>query len=400
MNNIDNRPASEQDYEYGEDILALTELNGGNEHNADVMLLFNNVEIYVFVEAPLPPPTADSPDSPVSLNDSVEQRLVDLINRATMGDPDDDDNELTMAILDILQPAGEKAFRSVDPRKKAEGADGGPEMMLLHHLLHVPRYFFYFKRDAPDDEPKVVPMPEEEVEKYLSDLAVGLMHSEAMNTPISFADCRELPRYSTRDLHVVEEFADSGYATLMRPVGSTSSGDDMLCKATSEPCAPKWTSLQREMAILSALHKNEYETPTGPVRTPRLMGLVVDTDLDDDTFNVVGFVRQWLPGESLDYVLRRASDGPSADDKRRWSAQIRQSVDALHSLGLVWGDGKTGNVVVGMEDKDDDNGDLFGDAWLIDFGGGLTQGWIDQDKENTAEGDRQAVKKILEALRV
>lgn len=40
----------------------------------------------------------------------------------------------------------------------------------------------------------------------------------------------------------------------------------------------------------------------------------------------------------------------------------------------------------------------YGDLWLIDFGGGWTDGWVDQDKQGTMEGDDQAVRKIVEAL--
>lgn len=40
------------------------------------------------------------------------------------------------------------------------------------------------------------------------------------------------------------------------------------------------------------------------------------------------------------------------------------------------------------------------DAWLIDFGGGWTEGWISQELAGTVEGDELAVKKIFEFLRI
>lgn len=52
------------------------------------------------------------------------------------------------------------------------------------------------------------------------------------------------------------------------------------------------------------------------------------------------------------------------------------------------GDIKTDNVLI------DDNGD----AYLVDFGGGNTMGWVDRDKYDTVEGDLQGLQKMLAAL--
>jgi len=38
------------------------------------------------------------------------------------------------------------------------------------------------------------------------------------------------------------------------------------------------------------------------------------------------------------------------------------------------------------------------DAWLIDLGGGYTEGWVDEDKAGSIEGDLQGVTKIVEHL--
>jgi len=46
-------------------------------------------------------------------------------------------------------------------------------------------------------------------------------------------------------------------------------------------------------------------------------------------------------------------------------AQIRETVDSLHDVGVIWGDGKPDNILI--HDKIDD-------AWVIDFGGGYTKG--------------------------
>jgi hypothetical protein len=38
------------------------------------------------------------------------------------------------------------------------------------------------------------------------------------------------------------------------------------------------------------------------------------------------------------------------------------------------------------------------DAWVIDFGGSYTEGWVDEELKETPEGDEQAVARILKFL--
>jgi serine/threonine protein kinase len=76
------------------------------------------------------------------------------------------------------------------------------------------------------------------------------------------------------------------------------------------------------------------------------------------------------------------------EDRLRWSMQIQNCVKCLHEAGVVWGDAKPENVLV----------DMKGDAWLIDFGGSYTPGWVDEDKQETVEGDLQGVQRIVDWL--
>lgn len=74
----------------------------------------------------------------------------------------------------------------------------------------------------------------------------------------------------------------------------------------------------------------------------------------------------------------------SVQRRRKWISQIRQAVRALHSKGIVWGDGRASNVIVDERD----------DAWLVDFGAGWTEGWVSEDLADTMEGDEQAISRI------
>lgn len=90
--------------------------------------------------------------------------------------------------------------------------------------------------------------------------------------------------------------------------------------------------------------------------------------------------------------LRCLEDGgveASEERKKKWAAQIRETVERLHEIGVIWGDGKPHNVLVHEE---------TGDVWIIDFGGGYTQGWVDEEFKESVQGDEQAVERIMKYL--
>ncbi|KAL2130963.1 hypothetical protein VTI74DRAFT_5708 [Chaetomium olivicolor] len=103
-------------------------------------------------------------------------------------------------------------------------------------------------------------------------------------------------------------------------------------------------------------------------------------------------------GLLLSYIDRRRENGGLLFEDRllhtpiplrqRWASQIQETVEQLHRTGIVWGDAKAENVII----------DKNNDAWLINFGGGYTEGWVDEDKAGTREGDLQGVAKIVEHL--
>ncbi|WZH48509.1 Protein kinase domain-containing protein [Fusarium acuminatum] len=85
-------------------------------------------------------------------------------------------------------------------------------------------------------------------------------------------------------------------------------------------------------------------------------------------------------------------DRAQLDNKRRISrlhGLIQEAVGQLHDAGIVWGDAKPDNILI----------DVNEDAWLIDFGGGYTEGWVPKNLGGTMEGDRIALEKILEYFR-
>lgn len=110
---------------------------------------------------------------------------------------------------------------------------------------------------------------------------------------------------------------------------------------------------------------------------------------DDDDF-IIGFLLTDIDGsQPLAWLVAHdePNDPPPAI-RRRWMGQIEAALSALHANDIVWGDVKAANILI---DKNDD-------AWLIDFGGGYTEGWVSKEVEGTVAGDLEGMTKLKELL--
>ncbi|CAM1500458.1 Fc.00g096200.m01.CDS01 [Cosmosporella sp. VM-42] len=106
----------------------------------------------------------------------------------------------------------------------------------------------------------------------------------------------------------------------------------------------------------------------------------IDTAALDDSLRIPR-----LKGLAHDAVLcREPRDAQILQTK--WATQLQDSIRQLHNAVLVWGDAKPDNVLI----------DGNNDAWIVDFGGGYTDGWVPKELAGTTEGDLCALKKILE----
>lgn len=119
------------------------------------------------------------------------------------------------------------------------------------------------------------------------------------------------------------------------------------------------------------------------LRISRLHGLVQDED-----GLILGLLLTYIDcgNRSL------ACAGPEAPPalRRRWADQVRATVERLHRAGVIWGDVKAENVLV---DSDED-------AWVIDFGGGYTEGCVEKESAGTVEGDLQGMENLFQFLGV
>ncbi|KAJ8064135.1 hypothetical protein OCU04_007970 [Sclerotinia nivalis] len=188
----------------------------------------------------------------------------------------------------------------------------------------------------------------------------------------------ELPRYSSNDIQVLEVIQGEGGITKVLV------DEEEMCFKSGGPY--NWTAIEREYECLSKVAKARH---TSSLRIPKLTGIVISAE----NGQVIGILEEFIPTDLENLCTLRDVEPATVSYERRkkWATQIREMVDLLHEIGIVWGDGKPHNVLI--------HGDTD-DAWLIDFGGSWTDGWVDEEVKETLEGDEQAVERIFEFLEV
>jgi len=339
--------------------LAVLQMHGGDGDGADFIFTFNGQRIAVSVF-----PSSSNRDRN---QHSTQDHLIDLLNRAASDDVDDDEyDELEDEILGIILDAGRPIFEA---QAKLNTKIKSPRD--VHSAIYPATLNFQLA----DTCGKAVIIPIKPSESYT--LSAGEASYDSAEEDELGIDTT-LPCYSTKAILTLKIFAEGGGHLASQVLVD---GKEMFCKALGGAGGLIGTSVGRELDCLQEVRKPPPAASDAMIRIPQLLGYVRHAD----TGRIVGFLRQWVPGRRL-----RDIDIPATPAQRRqaWIEQIREAVHALHARGTTWGDGKASNVVI----------DERGDAWLIDFGGGWTNGWVDEELMNTVEGDELAISRISQFL--
>jgi serine/threonine protein kinase len=144
--------------------------------------------------------------------------------------------------------------------------------------------------------------------------------------------------------------------------------------------------IEREFECLQTIARSELASS---IRVPKLAGLVEIAE----TRKLVGILEAYIPHHPENPSILQDLEISTTSELRRkkWTAQIRETVDQLHGIGVVWGGGKPHNVLINSDTDD---------AWLIDFGRGSTDDWVDEEIMETKKSDEQAVEKIFRFLEI
>jgi tRNA A-37 threonylcarbamoyl transferase component Bud32 len=190
--------------------------------------------------------------------------------------------------------------------------------------------------------------------------------------PVPFiAGAREdVSSFSPSEIQVLERY---------RPWAVKVSVDDQIfcCKVSIDFRG----AFLREYEILQKILDADAQNA---INATRLRGVIMVEE------GVVGVLMDFIQTNQPDLTYDlTAGKSLTLAQRARWAAQIEKTVQQLHDIDVVWGDAKTANILI----------DTHSNAWITDFGGGITIGWTDLELEETKEGDLEALEKILEDVR-
>lgn len=183
----------------------------------------------------------------------------------------------------------------------------------------------------------------------------------------------------------------------------TVDGEEMICKASLDllehhAVGDELATYLKVRAAGAKLRVPELKGRCNPSR--RLMDADIDNSIGiiQSHRGVIGILLSYIPHthHSLHALLAGIEEGTVAPSeaapslRQKWARQIRETVAGLHGLGILWRNLKTQNVLI----------DNNGNAVVLDFGGGNTVGWVDNDKYATMEGEEQGLRRMMEALGV
>lgn len=181
------------------------------------------------------------------------------------------------------------------------------------------------------------------------------------------------PKFQAREVEVLSD--DPAYILFDEPTRVRVQDRELFFKAFQDP---NDSIGAKEVLALEKISEASFNTKE--VRTSRLYGIV-----EDPKSQVIGLLLHYILVDDTLYDKVIESGSLGSDVKDKWKTQITGTVEALHRAGIIWGDAKASNILV----------DMAGDAWVTDFGGGHTEGWVDRDKAGTIEGDLQGLRAII-----
>ncbi|KAI1039460.1 hypothetical protein LB505_002622 [Fusarium chuoi] len=298
----------------------------------------------------------------------IENCFLDRYKEACDNEDIEEAEALSDEILDAVVEAGRDTFDRVAPPP----APGDTLSQDLHSLLFPKEYLFSFQ--SLDGIAEVM---QKDSGATQNSVLLG-QSGQPFHLNID-KDCN-LPTYSTKEIHVVEDLLNAGYIARVQVEGT-----EMCSKAGDSKGED---AAQRELDCLWKITKSPH---AAAIQVPKLLGLITTPE----NGKTIGFLEEYIPvSETWELSTLGSIDDVSAIDesrRRKWASQVRGTVDLLHKIGITWGDGKASNVLVHRETDG---------AWVIDFGGGWTEGWVDEELSGTVKGDEVAVKKIMEYLQV
>ena len=210
-------------------------------------------------------------------------------------------------------------------------------------------------------------------------IAIPLRISQEMSPGFGIAlpdeSCASRPSFRPSEVTIREELS-TGSPSQMPSKVALQDGAVLFFKLVR--CGDK-RMLRHE---LDSYKKIDTAVVDDSLRIPRLKGLVRDKSV-----LVFGLLLANVECRRVTLSCAVNSETPTSLGQK-WATQLQDGVRQLRSAGIVWADAKPDNVLI------DENQDV----WIVDFGGGYTDGWVPSEIAGTTQGDLCALRKILEFI--
>ncbi|KAM0424928.1 hypothetical protein ACHAPT_009729 [Fusarium lateritium] len=298
---------------------------------------------------------SDFVDSP-----TVTGEYLKCLKALRFGDPDEDEAETSFYEDEAFEWLN-KAFKPcIESLLRLQSPPPSPNPRPTLHEYYRPNHQYFCALRAQNDKlhpcedfdqnPWISPMTRVDQE-FLHSLSGWTRLYRVADVELCYDDCTHV--FIRPPRKVIVEGQD---------------GDPVDCFFKAFRSSVDAQSAKHELAILKQISSARSLFPPA-AHICKLYGVV------HDEIGLAGMLFPWIPNTGP--LTRRVVAKIPAEVKQRWQAQIQQSVAALHQNGIIWGDAKAENVLI----------DDHEDAWIIDFEGGYTRGWVDGEKAGTVEGD-------------
>ncbi|KAL9123829.1 MAG: hypothetical protein Q9217_006780 [Psora testacea] len=141
--------------------------------------------------------------------------------------------------------------------------------------------------------------------------------------------------------------------------------------------------LEREIKILQQIERSGKGLK---LRIPRVGGLIVE---ENDSNKIIGVLISFVDTRrDKPHLMSQDIHSTPKMTREIWAADIDRTLRQLHQMDIIWSDVKAANVLIDIREQ----------PWIIDFGGGYTDGWVPADLADSKQGDLAGLKRIIEFL--
>jgi tRNA A-37 threonylcarbamoyl transferase component Bud32 len=189
--------------------------------------------------------------------------------------------------------------------------------------------------------------------------------------------CKAIPHFQACRTWIAPTRDEGNYLDSVQGKVITAEGVLMYFKPRIEG---RESEFERELQIMSRID----EAGLGArIRVPGLQGIVVSGENGERT---MGMLMTLITSPKMGTHLQSQGFQGKLELHKKWEEQVTAIVQELHANGIVWGDVNPMNVVI----------DEAMNAWVIDFGGMNNVEFVDDEKRETVEGDKQGIMRLFQ----